>query len=83
MENKEIVKGLIKDCLKGKHKFVELLRKENLEELELVARWCKNCGSVVIDLEYDNRLYKAGGIMSITGSEVTKLMNRIAKDEGS
>lgn len=47
-------------CNNGDHELVEILRSGGYETDE-VARWCRNCGAVVVDLEVDNRLWKPGG----------------------
>ena len=50
-----------KRCLKGKHDLIEI--SSSFSEMGIadeVVRWCKTCGSVVIDAEIDGEI-KPGG----------------------
>jgi valyl-tRNA synthetase len=58
-------------CQDGQHDFVEITRHDWLNETEQVVRWCKYCGSIVVDLDIDNRTYP-GYYMKIRNPEVIK-----------
>jgi hypothetical protein len=55
---------MIKDCLKGNHDLVEIFRSSYSYDEEGVVRWCRLCGAVVVDLEYDGRIHP-GGVMKM------------------
>ena len=46
--------GSTNDCKKGNHSLIEILRDRGWD-CESVARWCKVCGAVVVDIDYDGR----------------------------
>ena len=59
---------LFAECLDGKHA-LETIYTQNFggpyDEKEVV-KWCNVCGSIVIDNEYDGRVYP-GGLMPVKG----------------
>lgn len=55
-------------CLKGNHDLIEIYRSSYTYDEEGVVRWCKVCGSVVVDMEYDGRI-QPGGVMKMLGSK--------------
>ncbi len=63
---------LLLECHKGMHKFEEIYRHGNSME-ENVTRWCRVCGSVVVDVDYDNRT-NSGQIMKMKSPIVSKLL---------
>jgi hypothetical protein len=56
-------------CNQGDHDLIEILRSTGYETDE-VARWCRICGAVVVDYEYDGRL--AGHSIKMMGPLVSK-----------
>lgn len=52
------------------HDLVGLMYGGTSDEGEVV-RWCRNCGAVVIDMEYDGRV-AAGAIMKMRVPTLTK-----------
>jgi len=52
------------------HDLVALMFGGSSDEAEVV-RWCRNCGAVVIDLDYDGRV-AAGVIMQMRVPTLTK-----------
>lgn len=53
-------------CLKGNHDLIEIYRSSYSYDEEGVVRWCRVCGSIVVDLEYDGRIHP-GDIMKMLG----------------
>ena len=62
---------MINDCLKGNHDLIEVYRTYHTYDEERVVRWCRVCGSVVIDVDVDGRIM-AGGIMKMKAPESYK-----------
>jgi hypothetical protein len=56
-------------CNSGDHELVEILRSPGMDTDE-VARWCRVCGAVVVDYEYDGRL--AGTSLKMMGPQVLR-----------
>ena len=59
---------MIEDCIKGNHDLIEVYRTYYLYNEDHVVRWCKICGSVVVDVEVDGRVL-AGRIMKMIAPE--------------
>ena len=58
-------------CLAGNHALIEIYRdKHSWDESYKVVRWCRECGSVVVDEEFDGRTYP-GRIMKMKHPEIT------------
>ena len=62
---------MIKDCLEGNHDLIEIHRAYLGYDEEQVVRWCRVCGSVVVDTEVDGRTM-AGNIMKMKAPESYK-----------
>ena len=45
---------LPESCLKGNHELIDIYHTGDDNESDVI-RWCPNCGSVVIDKDYDGR----------------------------
>ena len=45
------------DCKSGIHSLITIYKNRKGYDEEEVVRWCTNCGSVVVDIDYDNRVY--------------------------
>jgi hypothetical protein len=53
------------DCKKGNHDLIVILRhRHSWDDSEQVAKWCKYCGAIVVDMEFDCRI-SPGWIMSM------------------
>ena len=50
MTNKE-------DCKAGNHSLVEIYKIYRGQDEVEVVRWCEECGSVVVDIDCDGRIY--------------------------
>ncbi|MCK4454672.1 hypothetical protein KAW18_03715 [candidate division WOR-3 bacterium] len=61
----------LKKCLKGKHDLIEIHRSSYSYDENIVVRWCRICGSVVVDIEYDGRI-DPGGVMKMLGPKISK-----------
>lgn len=61
-------------CKGGDHELIELLRSPGMDTDE-VARWCRVCGAVVVDREYDGRL--AGRSVKMMGPKIYKYVNNL------
>lgn len=58
----------INGCKKGNHDLIEIYRVHNIYGEDQVVRWCRVCGSVVVDIEVDGRIM-AGSIMKMIAPE--------------
>ena len=62
---------MLKQCKNGKHSLIEIHMEEcNYNEVK-VTRWCIICGSIVIDLDIDNRIHP-GRYMKMKSPEISK-----------
>ncbi len=53
------------NCKKGNHNLIEIHSdRHSWDESEQVVRWCKYCGCIRVDLDYDGRSQQ-GRIMTI------------------
>ena len=59
-------------CNTGDHELIEASRHSFGEE-EYVIRWCKVCGAIVGDIEYDGRV-QAGQQFKMMGPQALKLV---------
>jgi hypothetical protein len=50
-------------CKKGYHDLIEVYRSDEYDHDDVV-RWCRICGSIVIDREFNEKL-EPGGILEI------------------
>jgi hypothetical protein len=57
-------------CAKGKHDLVAIYGEYEHYE-EYVVRWCKDCGAIVVDIDYDNRT-EPGGLSPMRFSNLFK-----------
>ena len=62
---------MIEDCIEGNHDLIEVHRSYYLYDEDHVVRWCRACGSVVVDIEVDGRTM-AGGIMKMKAPQTYK-----------
>jgi len=62
----------MEECLKGNHKLIVILEAESTYGgSSQVARWCTECGSIVVDVDYDGRT-NAGQIMKMKTPAIAK-----------
>lgn len=64
---------MIEECIKGNHDLIEVHRVYYLYNEDHVVRWCRECGSVVVDIEVDGRTM-AGGIMEMKAPKTYELV---------
>lgn len=61
----------LEDCREGNHKLVDIYVDGYEDAPGYTVRWCEVCGSVVIDVDYDNRTF-AGRCMKMRAPLITK-----------
>ena len=62
----------MEECLKGNHNLITILESEHpYGGSSQVARWCTECGSIVVDVDYDGRT-NAGQVMKMKSPTVAK-----------
>ena len=59
------------DCIKSGNHDLEFIYGTETWEKDTYVRWCKNCGAIVVDVEYDGRL-RPGEIMKMKYPEITR-----------
>lgn len=64
---------MIKECIEGNHDLIEIHRTYHTYDEEQVVRWCRVCGSVVVDVDIDGRT-RAGFIMKMKAPESYRLV---------
>lgn len=65
----------LSNCKAGKHELKIIYRGCRVGDLsEEMVRWCVNCGSVVVDVDFDGRT-NPGSIMKIKNPRVAKSIN--------
>lgn len=60
---------MTEECAKGNHDLIEIYRVHHIYGEEQVVRWCRVCGSIVVDVEVDGRTM-AGKIMNMIAPEI-------------
>lgn len=66
----KVEKVIEETCKKGNHKLNEIYRFGSVMDSHVV-RWCKTCGSVVVDIDYDDRT-NPGAIMKMKSPSISK-----------
>ena len=66
MENNQL-----DNCKTGMHSLIEIYTKYRGQDETEVVRWCTECGSVVIDIDCDNRTYP-GSIMKMKKPRIAR-----------
>lgn len=56
-------------CYKGNHEFEKIFESGNEMESRVV-RWCKRCGSVVVDIDFDGRTHP-GAVMKMKSPAIS------------
>lgn len=62
----------LSSCKTGNHELTIIYRGRGNGACQEIVRWCVNCGSVVVDLDYDGRT-NAGQIMKMRSPKITKV----------
>ena len=65
----------IENCLNKQHDLVEIYVDGYVDEPCSVVRWCRECGAVVVDKDYDGRVF-AGNVMKM---KIPKTFQKIWK----
>ena len=60
---------MTEECAKGNHDLIEVHRSYYLYDEDHVVRWCRTCGSVVVDVEVAGSTM-AGSIMKMIAPEI-------------
>lgn len=63
---------MIKECIEGNHDLIEIHRTYHTYDEEQVVRWCRVCGSVVVDVDIDGRTM-AGSILQMISPKISKV----------
>jgi hypothetical protein len=64
---------LLLTCISGKHDLVEIYSGHGVCPNEYdVVRWCRVCGSIVVDVDMDNKTMKPGGTMILKSPQISK-----------
>ena len=58
-------------CIAGQHELTEIFRVYEDPTSEQVVRWCVNCGSITIDVDYDGRT-QPGRVMRMISPRISK-----------
>lgn len=58
------VEKSLEQCFKGKHDLIEMFTAYDSPVSEQTVRWCRTCGSIVIDVDFDGRT-NPGAIMKM------------------
>lgn len=67
------IRKALHECNTGNHDLIEVARFGYSEEEQQVVMWCKTCGAVVGDYEYDGRT-QPGGMFKMMGPQALKLV---------
>ena len=62
-------------CNGKDHNLIEILTVYQSYDEEIVVRWCKDCGAIVVDIDYDGRTY-AGRHTSMQFPEYLKYLKK-------
>ena len=64
---------ILNDCKSGKHSLVKIYSSlhDPIGEGYAVVRWCKGCGAIVVDTDYDGRT-SPGDIMKMRLPDISK-----------
>lgn len=70
------IKTSLQSCKLGNHDLVDIASHSHWDGESMEVRWCRHCGSVVIDRDYDGRV-QPGGIMAMKSPTVAKLTQNL------
>lgn len=65
------VANKIQQCLKDNHDLMEIYRASYSNKGDAVVKWCRTCGAVVVDLEYDGKIV-SGGVIKMMKSKLLR-----------
>ena len=66
-----MVNNKLDNCKTGMHSLIEIYTRYRGQDETEVVRWCAECGSVVIDIDCDNRTYP-GSIMQMKKPRIAR-----------
>ena len=69
----------IEECKKGNHDLTIIFQESSLNNGESTVRWCKRCGSVVIDADRDGRTYP-GRVMGMKCPQIYQPFRTVDKE---
>lgn len=68
------IRNIIKEeCKKGNHE-LEKIYETGGDMFSIVVRWCKTCGSIVVDTNFDGRT-NPGAITKMKSPRITKALS--------
>jgi hypothetical protein len=70
----------LKECKNNNHDFIDIYDVENSYGECIVIRWCRVCGSIIIDVDFDYRTY-VGRCMEIKNPIIYKNYKNNNKEE--
>lgn len=70
------IRASLQNCRLGNHDLVDIASDSHGGGESTEVRWCKNCGSIVVDGECDGRV-QPGGVQPMKGPEVSKLAQNL------
>jgi hypothetical protein len=70
------------ECRKGNHKLIVIYQDYANDENKPTVRWCTVCGSVVVDLDYDNRT-NPGDIMKMKTPSIIQEIDKDGKEKST
>lgn len=68
----EVRKAFEEDCKKGNHR-LDIVYSSGGDQERHVVRWCRNCGSLVIDVDFDGRT-NPGAIMGLVSPAIMQVL---------
>lgn len=63
---------ILANCKSGNHRLVTIAEISQDPLSEQVVRWCADCGSITVDVDYDGRT-QPGRIMKMRSPVITKI----------
>ncbi len=64
LASQQITANIARPCPGGNHNLIEIMTRGPASEQEVV-RWCKSCGAIVVDLDFDGRTHP-GRILNLS-----------------
>jgi hypothetical protein len=68
----QVSRELPESCKAGNHRLVKIMEISQDPLSEQVVRWCVDCGSITIDVDYDGRT-QPGRIMRMKSPNISKV----------
>lgn len=75
-------RAILEECRKGNHQLIIIDSIDISSYESKIIRWCSKCGAIVVDAEYDDKLYP-GYYRSMRYPNITKRALYEDSDSGS